>query len=91
MKTQQLEDALDEIQREAAAGGELDEHTRELLESLSAGITRLLATPADERTPAETESLVELVRDGIGQFEAENPGLTTVVGRLADALTSMGF
>ncbi|MCA9513960.1 MAG: DUF4404 family protein [Myxococcales bacterium] len=91
MKTQQLKDALDEVQREAAAGGELDERTRELLESLRDGITRLLTTPAAERAPEDTEGLVELVKGGIDQFEGEHPRLTTVMGRLADALTAMGI
>jgi chromosome segregation ATPase len=59
--------------------------------------TNQLAREIDEllhresREPDGLEALGERLRDAVAQFEESHPALTTAVGRVADALASLGI
>lgn len=91
METKALKEALEEIQRLMASEAALGEQDRELLARLHAQMGTLLAQAPEDRAEEDRDTLLDLVRDGVDQFEVEHPRLVEVVGRVAEALSGMGI
>ncbi len=91
METKALTEALEEVQRLMRGEDELDEQGLELLRQLHGQMGTLLQQPSEDRSPEDRETLLDMMREGVDHFEEDHPKLIDVVGRLADALSSMGI
>jgi hypothetical protein len=78
-----LEDALN-------APEDLDLEDRRTLLRLQSDIERALEA-TEELEGASGEQVAQGAQDILGRFEADHPVLTSVLGRLADALSAMGI
>jgi hypothetical protein len=91
MESKALTEALEEIQRLMASDEALGDQDRELLARLHAQMGALLAQEPEDRAEEDRDTLLDLVRDGVDQFEVQHPSLVEVVGRVAEALSGMGI
>jgi predicted component of type VI protein secretion system len=99
MMNQDLREQLAALHAELARTSTVDGETRELLSTLLADITRLLATtrpaPSDSATiQAERDrhsALAERLDGFAVQFEAEHPALSAALRRVVDALGKAGI
>jgi hypothetical protein len=81
---QMLEQLHTELQRTPAA----DDRSRELLQRALGDIQNLLDAKQPEK---RAESIMERLRELVGTFEETHPALTEAVGRVVDALATMGI
>ena len=92
MEQRELRETLARLQDELRRSRQLDPASRELLESLAGDIEALLHPDAEEPDArAALASLADRLRGAIAHFEEAHPALTTAVGRVADALASLGI
>ena len=89
MARTELCDTLTRLDQELQRTHELDDASRRQLEHLAREIEELLHR--EEREPDGLEALGERLREAVSQFEQSHPALTTAVGRVADALASLGI
>jgi chromosome segregation ATPase len=81
---QMLEQLHSELQRAPAA----DDRSRELLERALSDIRNLLDAKHPEK---RAESIVDRLRELVSTFEETHPALTEAIGRVVDALVTMGI
>jgi hypothetical protein len=89
MPEQHLRQMLEQLHLELQRADTLDDRSRELLQSVLGDIEDLLARKQKRDTPPE--SIVERLREAIGTFEKTHPTLTSAIGAVADALSSLGI
>ncbi len=90
MPRRALHDALNALEHALADPQDLDLADRRKLLHLQSDIERALE--ATEELEGDTgDEVVEQAQDLLRRFEADHPVLTTVLGRLADALSAMGI
>jgi hypothetical protein len=82
-----LRKSLQQLHEELARSPSLDAATRERLLRIVEQIEALAERGAEGRG----ESLIEALREATAHFEESHPALTAAVGRLADALASLGI
>ena len=90
MDARELRDTLARLHDELGRSRQLDAGSRELLERLAGDIEALLQRDSSEPQDA-LAALGERLRGAIERFEEEHPALTTAIGRVADALASLGI
>jgi 5'-deoxynucleotidase YfbR-like HD superfamily hydrolase len=81
---QMLEQLHTELQRAPAA----DDRSRELLERARSDIQNLLDAKNPEKRAA---SIIDRLRELVAAFEETHPALTEAMGRVVDALATMGI
>ena len=90
MEKKQLQATLQEL-RDALTGAEpIDDPTRELLQSVTEQLQRLLQQEkglSREDVHPVNRDLKELLL----RFETEHPQLTSILGRIADGLANVGI
>lgn len=89
MAREELRETLARLDDELRRTHALDDRSRELLARIARDIEELLER--ESREPEGLEALGERLRDAVAQFEDSHPALTTAVGRVADALASLGI
>ena len=89
MAREVLRETLARLDDELQRTRELDDGSRELLARIARDIEDLLQRKS--REPEGLEALGERLREAVAQFEESHPALTTAVGRVADALASLGI
>jgi chromosome segregation ATPase len=89
MARSELRETLARLDEELQRTNQLDDASRRQLERLAREIDELLHR--ESREPDGLEALGERLRDAVAQFEESHPALTTAVGRVADALASLGI
>ncbi len=90
MPRKALHEALQALEHALEVPEGLDSADRRRLLDLQSDIERALE--ATEELEGETgESVIEGAQDLLRRFEADHPVMTSVVGRLADALAAMGI
>jgi hypothetical protein len=90
MDQRELRETLARLHDELGRSRELDDASRELLERLAADIEARLHPDASD-PPDALDLLSERLRGAITRFEDTHPALTTAIGRVADALASLGI
>lgn len=81
-----LEAQLDALRRDG-----VDPELREELRALADRIDRLLGEEPERIEAEEPRDLSERLGDLAVRFETEHPGLTEVMGRLANTLSRLGI
>jgi hypothetical protein len=79
---------LAELHAELERAEALDADSRAALEAVLRDIQGILARSGAQRGPA---SLSERLREAGRHFEGSHPTLTTVLGRVVDALAALGI
>lgn len=83
-----LREMLEQLHAELQRADSIDDRSRELLRAVTNDIDAVLERSGEA---PRGESLVERLRESLGQFEGEHPALTEAVGRVMDALAKMGI
>lgn len=92
MERQQLRERLAELHAELEQTDSVGADSRELLRDVMDEIRGVLERAGDEPHGADQhESLLERLRESAREFEESHPRLATTVGRVVDALASMGI
>jgi hypothetical protein len=81
---------LMELQSQLRHTESLPEHEREFVDELYQEIEELLARPR-QVPPARPHALLERLDEAAKRFEVTHPDLTGVIGRVVDALSTMGI
>ena len=68
----------------------LDDQTRELLQSLTGQLQRLLQQEAG-LSPEDVRPVHHDLKQLLLRFETEHPQLTAILGRIADGLANVGI
>ena len=89
MQEQHLRQMLEELHTELQRADTIDDRSRELLRSVLDDIEDLLEHK--QKRDTQPDSIIERLREAIRAFENTHPTLTHSIGRLADALASMGI
>ena len=84
-----LRESLQQLHDELARSTSLDADARERLLRIVEQVEALAAR--DSEREGGGASLIEALRAATANFEKSHPGLTAAVGRLADALASLGI
>jgi hypothetical protein len=84
-----LQESLRQLHRELARSPSLDAAARERLLRIVEQVEALAARDAERE--GGSASLIEALRGATAHFEESHPALTAAVGRLADALSSLGI
>jgi hypothetical protein len=87
MPTQRLQDLLSKLKEEVASLAESSELERERLESLIKEIQLSL----EQDDSADHASLIDGLRNKLGEFENDHPTASGVARRLMQALGDMGI
>lgn len=87
MSRDDLRDRLEALHGALRDAESLDPEARALLRAVMEDIERVLAREQEH----EPESLVERLREAIGDFEESHPTLSEAAGRVIDALARMGI
>ena len=90
MATQELNQALNTLQRELSEGGQVDVETADLLRDLSEDIQRLLVVD-NEVDQEQVDSLSKRLQSAVIKFETEHPRVAVVLNQLIDGLASLGI
>ena len=85
-----LHETLQQLQRELEHTEEIEDTTRELLQSLMGDIQKVLEGTSGQSSP-QHRSLIERLKDATEHFEDAHPRLTTAVGGVIEALSNMGI
>ena len=93
MTERSLQERLAELRSELESTEALDEQSRELLDALHRDIEQLLERSAlrDGGEADDDGDLLDRLREAARHFEESHPALTSAVGRVADALSSLGI
>ena len=90
-----LKERVDALHQQLSNAGELGDSDRKSLETLLTDVARVLDRDDESREAEaeenEHETLAEQLRDAAEDFEEHHPALTHAVGRVADALSSLGI
>jgi hypothetical protein len=86
-RTRSLREVLNELHAALEESPEIEAEGREALRQASAEIAAAL----DEPDGARTESLRVSLERALERFERSHPKLTSIVGRIADALSDLGI
>ena len=90
MDKDRLQATLQELRTAAATTGPIDERTRELLQSVTGELQRLLEQ--ESRWSAEDVGPVHRdLRELLLRFETQHPQFTSLLGRIADGLANLGI
>ncbi len=89
MPKQRIREDLARLQAELADSPGVDDEARALVAEISRDVEALIESAEDEAH--DSESLVDRLRSAADHFEEEHPSLTAAVGRIADALASLGI
>ena len=81
---------LMELQSQLRHTESLPEHEREFVDELYKEIEELLARPRQE-PPVRPHPMLERLDEAAKRFEVSHPDLTGVIGRVIDALSTMGI
>lgn len=84
-----LQESVDHLHEQLATAEHLGDVERQSLESLLGEVARVLDRE-DEESP-EPEGLADQLRDVAEDFEEAHPVLTHALGRVIDALSSLGI
>ncbi|MBL8811142.1 MAG: DUF4404 family protein [Planctomycetaceae bacterium] len=68
-----------------------DSETRQMLESLSADIQKVLSGEHDDSTLPPPATIREKVRVALLEFESQHPQISGLVERIADGLAGLGI
>ena len=90
MKTETLQNMLDQLQDELSKVKAIDEDLRERLEQTMVDIEMLL-NESDINGEHHRSSLIKRLRKTVDDFELSHPELTTTLGDMAESLSRMGF
>lgn len=93
MNADELQSALDKLQRELSQTAEVDDATRQRLKGLIADIQRLVGPSESEpaASAAADQPLTKNLQGLVADFEARHPQLTTTVQQLVDRLAEIGI
>lgn len=90
MPRNQLQSSLSELHESLTNVEQLDDETRQMMETLAADLQRLLRKEgelsADDVAPVSNRLQELLLR-----FETEHPQITGILGRLASSLANLGI
>jgi len=86
-RVRSLRDILDELHTALESAPEIGEEGRNALHKAVADIRTALDEPDSERV----ESLGDQLSQALERFEESHPQLTSIVGRVADALSDIGI
>jgi DNA repair exonuclease SbcCD ATPase subunit len=87
MPTQRLQELLSKLQEEVDQLGDSSQKERERLESLISEIQ----TTLDQDDADQQASLLDSLRNKLGEFESAHPTASGIVRRLMQALGDMGI
>ena len=87
MATDHLRELLESLHAELRRTDAVDERSRELLRAVEGDIQDALARAGD----AQSDGLVDRLRETIDRFEGTHPALTEAVSRVLDSLVKMGI
>lgn len=90
MARKQLQVTLEELHDALGDAEQIDDDTREMLQTVTVEIQRLLdeeASPTQQDVHTVSSELKELLL----RFESEHPQLTGILGRIADGLANLGI
>ncbi len=90
MEQNELTAKLSQLHTELAKTHEVDAESLDLLRKLTADIGRLL-DGKDDAGDEDTEGVASGLKDLLLKFESEHPELAITVGKVADALASIGI
>jgi Domain of unknown function (DUF4404) len=90
MDRDQIDDRLRHLLEELQSIETADDDQRRVLQHLKADIEELIEG-TEGISQSGYDQLVGRLREGIEHFEASHPGVTLVMGQLADALAKMGI
>lgn len=90
MEQNELTTKLSQLHTELAQTDRVDAESLELLRKLTADIGRLL-DKKDDAGDEEAEGVTSGLKDLLLRFESEHPELAITVGKVADALASIGI
>jgi hypothetical protein len=90
MEKDRLREDLERVHQELARSESVDAASRGLLVDLLHDIEAVLERSENERTESG-DSLIQRLRETMGQFEESHPTLTELVGRVADVLSRLGI
>jgi hypothetical protein len=91
MEKQRLLHSLEELRAELSQAEEVDPETLAELRRLTNDIQNKLKGRQDESWSKELEPTTSGLKDLLLKYEADHPQLSVAVGRVADALASMGI
>ncbi len=86
-----LKESVDHLHEQLADADHLGEAERKSLETLLGDVARLLDRDDEQEPAPDHESLAEQLKDAAEDFEEAHPVLTHAVGRVIDALSSLGI
>ena len=90
MEQHDLTAKLSQLHTELAKTDQVDAESLDLLRKLTADIGRLLDAK-DNAGDEDTEGVASGLKDLLLKFESEHPELANAVGKVADALASIGI
>jgi len=90
MKTDDLHKTLQQLHEELAKASRVDAESERLLRELLEDISGLLAAPGSAGGTGAQGGFAERLAEASTRFEESHPGLVNAIGRLADALSSIG-
>ena len=90
MEQHELTTKLSQLHTELAQTDQVDAESLDLLRKLTADIGRLLDRK-DDAGVEDTEVVASGLKDLLLRFESEHPELAITVGKVADALASIGI
>jgi hypothetical protein len=90
MEQHELTTKLSQLHTELAKTDQVDAESLDLLRKLTADIGRLLDRK-DDASDEDTEGVASGLKDLLLRFESEHPELAITVGKVADALASIGI
>ena len=90
MEKKQLQANLRELGDTLAQSGQIDDQTRELLQSVTSELQRLLEQD-DGLSPEAVGPVHRDLKELLLRFETEHPQLTSILGRIADGLANVGI
>jgi hypothetical protein len=86
-----LRDSLEELRAEVRSADLSNADTKARLDALIGGIEARLDREDDEAGEKEHETLLEHVRDLVGQLETEHPRATSILNRIMVSLGGAGI
>lgn len=90
MDKERLEATLQELYETLATAGPIDDRTRQLLQSVTAELQRLLQQETD-LSAADVSPVHRDLKELLLRFETEHPQFTSILGRIADGLANLGI
>jgi len=88
MQNAKLKEALEELRAEINRADMSDGQARDRLNSLITELEKRIEHPADQKQDA---SLIDNLKDSIGQLEVEHPRATTILNQIMTSLGGIGI